>query len=92
MIVLELFLDQANIENDYLVKFLSDNKEFMKSSLEEVTKLSNEANINVDCYHGSNYPMSVTDLMERIRFMRCKEREKTCWKLGRSPDRSICSN
>ena len=65
----------TNIEDDYLIELVTDNK-FMKSSLKEFTKLGNKAKINVDCYHRSNYPMTATDLIERVLFIKCEEMKK----------------
>ena len=74
MLVLELSLDLVlNVENDYLIKFLTNN-EFKKFTFEEFTKLGNGANIDVDCYHRSNYPLSATNLLERMKFIRFEKK------------------
>ena len=81
VIVLELIQNRTNLNKDYVIEFVKDDT-FMKSSLEEFTKLGSEANINVDCCHGSNYPMTVTDLVETMSFLKCegKKTHKGNWK------------
>ena len=74
IIVLELLLDFVNIQDDYQIESLTKDK-FMKSTLEEFTKVCNEAKINVDCYNGSNYPMRVSTLIQWMRFIRREVRK-----------------